>query len=71
MGPPVDDENIPHHGALRGGGGYTTFSTFSLDAFYLMERGQTAAAAAYMIGSVILSVGALVAAIQIVRGLLG
>lgn len=48
-------------------GGYTTFSTFSVDAFYLIERGETLAATSYMIGSVILSVGALVAAIHIVR----
>ena len=48
-------------------GGYTTFSTFSLDAWYLIERGQTWASAAYMIASVVLSVGALIAAIQMVR----
>lgn len=48
-------------------GGYTTFSTFSLDTFYLIERGEMAAAAAYMIGSVVLSVGALIAGIQIAR----
>lgn len=28
-------------------GGYTTFSTFSLDAFYLMERGQAVAVGPY------------------------
>lgn len=48
-------------------GGYTTFSTFSLDAFYLIERGELAATAAYMIGSAVLSVGALVAAMHLVR----
>ncbi|GEC15692.1 fluoride efflux transporter CrcB [Nitrobacter winogradskyi] len=48
-------------------GGYTTFSTFSLDTFYLIERGEMVSAAAYMIGSVVLSVGALIAGIQIVR----
>ena len=48
-------------------GGYTTFSTFSLDAWYLIERGQTWASATYMIGSVVLSVGALIAAMQLVR----
>jgi CrcB protein len=48
-------------------GGYTTFSTFSLDAFYLIERGELLASAAYMIGSVVLSVAALVAAIHLVR----
>ena len=50
-------------------GGYTTFSTFSLDAWYLIERGQTFASAAYMIASVVLSVGALIAAMQLVRAL--
>ena len=48
-------------------GGYTTFSTFSLDSFYLIERGEVAVAGAYMIASVVLSVGALIAGIQIVR----
>jgi fluoride exporter len=50
-------------------GGYTTFSTFSLDTFYLIERGEVLASCAYMIGSVVLSVGALVAAIMMVRAL--
>ena len=48
-------------------GGYTTFSTFSLDAWYLIERGQTVASAVYMIASVVLSVGALIAALHVVR----
>jgi CrcB protein len=48
-------------------GGYTTFSTFSLDSFYLIERGEVAAAGAYMIASVMLSVGALIAGLQIIR----
>jgi CrcB protein len=50
-------------------GGYTTFSTFSLDAWYLIERGQTAASTAYMLGSVVLSVAALVAALHLIRAL--
>src|ERR1700744_5802112 len=48
-------------------GGYTTFSTFSLDTYYLMERGEIVAAGGYMIASVVLSVAALVAAMQLVR----
>ena len=48
-------------------GGYTTFSSFSLDTFYLIERGTYWAAAFYVAGSVVLSVGALVAAIHLVR----
>ncbi|MBJ7403239.1 MAG: fluoride efflux transporter CrcB [Bradyrhizobium sp.] len=50
-------------------GGYTTFSTFSLDAWYLIERGQTVASALYMIASVVLSIGALIAALHVVRAL--
>ena len=37
-------------------GGFTTFSAFSLDTALLMERGETFAAAAYVVGSVALSV---------------
>jgi fluoride exporter len=48
-------------------GGYTTFSTFSLDAFSLMQRGELVAAGLYMIGSVVLSITALIAAMQLVR----
>ena len=43
------------------------FSTFSLDIYYLIERGQTLASFAYMMASVALSVGALIAALQLVR----
>jgi fluoride exporter len=50
-------------------GGYTTFSTFSLDAWYLIERGETAASFAYMLASVLLSVGALIGALHLIRAL--
>ena len=50
-------------------GGFTTFSTFSLDGYYLIERGQTLASLVYMVASVALSVGALIAALRIVRAL--
>ena len=40
-------------------GGYTTFSAFSLDTAFLIERRNFAEAAAYMAGSVGLSVAAL------------
>ena len=50
-------------------GGYTTFSTFSLDAYNLIEREQSLASSAYMVTSVGLSVGALIAALRIVRAL--
>jgi fluoride exporter len=50
-------------------GGYTTFSTFSLDAWYLIERGQTLSSAAYMLTSTVLSVSALIAALHMVRSI--
>jgi CrcB protein len=40
-------------------GGFTTFSTFSLDSVMLIERGQYAQAALYIGGSVIVSLLAL------------
>lgn len=48
-------------------GGYTTFSTFSLDSALLIERGAYASAAAYVIGSAALSIAALFAGLWIVR----
>jgi CrcB protein len=48
-------------------GGYTTFSTFSLDSYLLMVRGQYVPAAAYMIGSVVLSIAGLFAGLQLIR----
>ena len=40
-------------------GGYTTFSTFTLDTFALIERGAVARAAVYIVASVVLSYVAL------------
>jgi fluoride exporter len=51
-------------------GGFTTFSTFSLDTVYLMNRGEMMLAAAYMAASVGLSVGALFAGLHAVRAML-
>ena len=50
-------------------GGFTTFSAFSLEAYTLFERGQTAAAATYVGASVVLSIAGLVAGIIIARGI--
>ena len=50
-------------------GGFTTFSAFSLDALFLIERGRAAAAALYVGGSVALSIGALWAGLALARGL--
>jgi len=48
-------------------GGFTTFSTFSLDAWVLMERGEWGLAGGYIVGSVVLSIGALIGALYLVR----
>jgi fluoride exporter len=50
-------------------GGYTTFSTFSLDSYYLLERGELGAALLYMIGSVLLSIGALSGGLYLSRAI--
>jgi fluoride exporter len=48
-------------------GGYTTFSTYSLDAALLYERGELGLAALYVVGSVALSIGGLFAGMAVVR----
>lgn len=48
-------------------GGYTTFSTFSLDTALLYERGEIGTAAAYVLLSVALSIGGLFAGLALVR----
>lgn len=48
-------------------GGFTTFSTFSLDSSLLMVKGELGLAATYVIGSVSLSIGALFAGLQLIR----
>lgn len=50
-------------------GGFTTFSAFSLDAVALVERRQLMLAAAYVAGSVVLSIAALVAGMTLARGI--
>jgi CrcB protein len=48
-------------------GGYTTFSTFSLDVALLYERGALGLAALYVLGSVVMAIGGLFAGLAIVR----
>ena len=48
-------------------GGYTTFSTFSLDSIVLWERGQYAWAAAYVVGSVAASLAGVLLGITLIR----
>jgi fluoride exporter len=51
-------------------GGYTTFSTFSLDAGLLIESGQLGAATLYVAGSVVLSILGFFAGLWLMRWLL-
>jgi CrcB protein len=48
-------------------GGFTTFSAFSLEAVLLYERGQWLLCAAYVLASVVLSVGGLGAGLWLGR----
>ena len=48
-------------------GGYTTFSTFSLESAMLIERHAYGQAAVYIVGSALLSIMALFAGLWIVR----
>lgn len=50
-------------------GGFTTFSAFSLDAVYLLERGRQVAAAFYIGGSVMFSILALMLGLWLGRQL--
>lgn len=50
-------------------GGFTTFSTFSLETVLLYERGQLGLAIAYVAASVAVGVGALVLAMRLARGM--
>jgi CrcB protein len=50
-------------------GGFTTFSAYSLDALYLLERGRYVSASVYMGGSVLLAIGALILGMTIARSL--
>lgn len=48
-------------------GGYTTFSTFSLDSVLLIERHAYVSAALYVSGSALLSIAALFAGMWLIR----
>ncbi len=52
-------------------GGYTTFSTFSLESAMLIERHDYTTAASYVIGSALLSIVALFFGLWIVRAVYG
>ena len=48
-------------------GGYTTFSSFSLDVAVLYERGDLVSAAVYILASVVLSVAGLLVGLTLTR----
>ena len=50
-------------------GGFTTFSAFSLEVALLAERGAMAAALAYVVASVVLSVGAVFVGLALIRSI--
>lgn len=52
-------------------GGFTTFSSFSLDAVYLWEKGQALFAIIYTAATVFLSISALFLGMWLVRAALG
>ncbi len=52
-------------------GGFTTFSAFSLDMFFLVERGLMMEAATYVLSSVIFSLGALMLGMWLTHKLVG
>ncbi len=51
-------------------GGFTTFSSFSLETALMIERRDWTSAAAYSLGSVALSIGALFAGLLLMRRVL-
>ena len=52
-------------------GGFTTFSSYSLEAAQMIERRQIGLAAAYVIRSVVLAIGALFVGLMIARRAFG
>lgn len=50
-------------------GGFTTFSSFSLDAMLMLQRGETMAAIGYILLSVAGAIGALALGLLLVRSL--
>ena len=62
---------VPYRAFLATGllGGLTTFSTFSLDAVALWERGDAGLAIGYVLGSLVLGIGGLLGGLALARAL--
>jgi CrcB protein len=52
-------------------GGFTTFSSYSLEAVQMIERRQIGLAAAYVIGSAVLAIAALFVGLMVARRAFG
>lgn len=66
---PQNPEDIRLFVAVGVLGGFTTFSSFSLDAITLFEQGRLGAMSAYIFASVICSLLGLLAGLQLVKAL--
>ncbi len=64
---PQNAENIRLFVAVGVLGGFTTFSSFSLDAITLFEQGRLGAMSAYILASVICSLLGLLAGLQLMK----
>ena len=51
-------------------GAFTTFSTFSLDFYVVLQRGEIGLASIYLLASVSLSIGGLIAGLAVMRVIL-
>lgn len=67
---PINAGNIRLLLAIGVLGGYTTFSSFSLDAITLMEEGRLLLMAFYILASVLLSLAGLVGGLYLMRTIL-
>jgi CrcB protein len=65
---PAGQDNIRLFVAVGVLGGFTTFSTFSLDAIVMIERGQILSAVLYILGSVVIGILALYVGLILTRG---
>ncbi len=65
---PEGQENIRLFAAVGILGGFTTFSTFSLDALTLIQRGQFAMALVYILLSVLFSIAGVYVGLLLTRG---
>ena len=69
----LGDKQLTHWNAFLATGmlgGFTTFSSFSLEAYRLIERGQTGMAIAYIALSVLVALAGLFAGVSLMRAIL-